>query len=78
MRRRIEYAQRGGSLSLVAAPAAAQAQAAEAPAAAIEPAAEEVEGSEIRGGFILPTLGIIALIAAIILLTKGDDDPVSA
>ena len=67
-----------GSLFLVAAPAAAQAQAGDAPAAAIEPAAEEVEGSEIRGGFILPTLGLIALIAAIILLTKGDDDPVSA
>ncbi|HEX8191473.1 MAG TPA: hypothetical protein VF552_01100 [Allosphingosinicella sp.] len=67
-----------GSLSIAAAPAAAQAQADAAPAAALEPAAEQVEGSEIRGGFILPTLGIIALIAAIILLTNGDDDPVSA
>lgn len=65
-----------GSLSLVAAPAAAQAQAA-APAA-IEPAAEQVEGSEIRGGFILPVLGLIALIAAIVLLTGNDDDPISA
>ena len=67
-----------GSLSLVAAPAAAQAQAAAAQPAALEPAAEEAEGSELNGGFILPTLGLIALIAAIILLTKGDDDPVSA
>jgi hypothetical protein len=65
-----------GSLSLAAAPAAAQAQAA-APAA-IEPAAEQAEGSELNGGFILPALGIIALIAAIILLTNGDDDPISA
>ena len=66
-----------GSLSLVAAPAAAQAQAAAQPAP-IEPAAEKAEGSELNGGYILPTLGLIALIAAIILLTKGDDDPVSA
>lgn len=68
-----------GAVSLSAAPVAAQAQSAAAPAPAeIQPAQEHVEGSEINGGFILPTLGLIAIIAAIILLTKGDDTPVSA
>lgn len=66
------------ALSLAAAPAVAQSRAA-APAAQaqIEPVAERVEGSEINGGFILPTLAIVAIIVAILLLTR-DEDPVSA
>jgi hypothetical protein len=49
-------------------PPAVQASADEAPA----PAGEKVEGSEIRGGFILPLLTIIAVIIAVLLLTKND------
>ena len=63
-----------GALSLAVAPVAAQAQA--AASAAITPATEEVEGSEIRGGFILPLIAIIAIILAILHFT-GDDDPIS-
>jgi hypothetical protein len=63
------------ALALAAGPAAA---AARTPPPAIQapvPAAETVEGSEIRGGFILPLLVIIAVIIAVLLLTKNDDKP---
>jgi len=35
------------------------------------------DASDIRGGFILPTLAIIALIVAVVLITGGDDSPAS-
>jgi hypothetical protein len=41
----------------------------------VAPAVEQAEGEELRGrGFILPLIGIVAIIIAIILLTKNDDD----
>lgn len=63
--------------ALVVSPTIASAQAAKvAPARmAPAPASEKVDGSEIRGGFLLPLAAIIALIIAILLLTKNDDKP---
>lgn len=61
------------AIALAASPTVAAAQAAHvAPA----PATEKVEGSEIRGGFILPLIAIIGIIIAIILLTD-DNKPKS-
>ncbi|HEX8364725.1 MAG TPA: hypothetical protein VF603_05510 [Allosphingosinicella sp.] len=62
------------AFSLAATPVLAQSQ------APIEPASEQVEGSEIRGGVILPTLAVIALILAILKATDSwpfDEDPQS-
>jgi uncharacterized membrane protein len=63
--------------ALAAAPTIASAQA--APAVYSAPAEERVEGNEMFGrGYILPLLGVIALVVAVILLTRGGDDrPVS-
>ena len=46
-------------------------------AAPIEPATESVEGSELRGGFIIPLIALIAIILGICAATDicgGDDD----
>jgi hypothetical protein len=40
----------------------------------VAPATEQAEGEELRGGFILPLVGIVAIIIVIILLTKNDDE----
>lgn len=56
--------------ALAFAPTAAAAQ-----SAPIEPAAENVEGSELRGGFIIPLIAIVAIILGILAATHGDDDP---
>jgi hypothetical protein len=60
------------ALALAAGPVAAAAQAPPPAAQAPVPGAETVEGSEIHGGFILPLLTIIAVIIAVLLLTKDD------
>lgn len=63
------------AFSLAATPVLAQAQ-----TAPLEPAQEQVEGSEVRGGVVLPLVGIIAIILAILAATKTwpfDDDPKS-
>lgn len=60
------------AFSLTATPVMAQAQ------APVEPASEHVDGSEMRGGVILPTLAIVALILAVLALTDTwpfDDKP---
>jgi type IV secretory pathway VirB2 component (pilin) len=44
----------------------------------VEPASEKVEGEQIRGGFLLPLAVIIAIIIGVLLLTKDDEDPISA
>ena len=38
----------------------------------VAPAAEEAEGDQIRGGFILPLLVIVAAVLAVYLLTDDD------
>jgi Spy/CpxP family protein refolding chaperone len=58
--------------ALVVSPTVAAAQSAPVEVA---PAAEQAEGDQIRGGFILPLLVIVAAVIAVYLLTKdGDDD----
>jgi hypothetical protein len=57
--------------ALVISPTVAAAQSAPVEVA---PATEQVEGEQIRGGFILPLAIIVAAIIAVYLLTKGDDD----
>ena len=58
--------------SLIAAPAIAAAQQA-APA----PAVERIDdGSELRAGYILPLIGLAALIIAVLLLTGEDGEAV--
>ena len=59
------------ALALVAAPTVAVAQT----AAPVEPASETVEGSELRGGFIIPLIAIIAIILGILAATHDDGDP---
>jgi hypothetical protein len=54
----------------MATPAVAIAQQAAPAAAAVAPAGENVGGSEIRGGFILPLLGIAAIALVIFLATR--------
>ena len=61
--------------ALMAAPTVVTAQT----AAPVEPASETVEGSELRGGFIIPLIALIAVILGICAATEicgGDDgDP---
>jgi len=72
---------RGKLISAVAALSLAAGQAVAAgqtPPPAIQapaPAAEKVDGNEVRGGFILPLLAIIAVIIVVLLFTKNDDKP---
>ena len=46
-----------------------------AAAAPLQPASESVQGSELRGGFIIPLIALIAIILGILAATHGDDDP---
>ena len=62
------------AVALMAAPTVAAAQT----AAPVEPASETVEGSELRGGFIIPLIAIIAIILGILAATSGGDDPPSS
>lgn len=54
--------------SLVAAPVVAQASTAELRTAT------EVEGENLRGGFIIPLIALIAVILGILAATSGGDD----
>jgi hypothetical protein len=55
----------------MAAPTVAAAQSAE-----VAPAAESVtEGSELRGGFIIPLIAIVAIILGILAALHEDEDP---
>ena len=59
--------------ALIAAPTVAAAQT----AAPVEPASETVEGSEMRGGFIIPLIALIAIILGLCAATDicgGEDD----
>jgi H+/gluconate symporter-like permease len=42
--------------------------------AAVAPANETVEGSELRGGFIIPLVAIVAIILGILAATHNNDD----
>ena len=59
------------AVALMAAPTVAAAQRAE-----VAPASETVtEGSELRGGWIIPLIVIVAIILGILAATHDDDDP---
>ena len=58
------------AVAMMAAPTVAAAQ-----SAPIEPASESVEGSELRGGFIIPLIALIAIILGILAATNDDGDP---
>ena len=67
------------SVALIATPtmAAAQATTAAVASAEVAPAAETVEGEQLRGGFIIPLIALIAIILGICAGTDvcgGDDD----
>ena len=67
------------SVALMAAPtmAAAQTSAAAARATEVAPATETVDGEQLRGGFIIPLIALIAVILGLCVGTDicgGDDD----
>lgn len=67
------------SVALIATPtmAAAQATTAAVRTAEVAPAAETVEGEQLRGGFIIPLIALIAVILGICAATDvcgGDED----
>ena len=57
------------AVALLATPTIAAAQ-----TAPVEPASESVEGSELRGGFVIPLIALIAIILGILAATHDDDD----
>jgi hypothetical protein len=69
------------SIALVTAPTIAVAQTTAATAAAatqeVAPATETVDGEQLRGGFIIPLIALIAIILGLCVATDqcgGDDD----
>jgi hypothetical protein len=57
--------------------AAAQTSAAAAKATQVAPAGENVQGSELRGGFIIPLIALIAIILGLCVATDicgGNND----
>ena len=60
------------SVALIAAPTMAAAQTSRANEVA--PATETVDGEQLRGGFIIPLIAIIAIILGILAATHDDDD----
>ena len=69
------------SIALVASPTMAVAQQTKAAVASatheVAPAAETVEGDQLRGGFIIPLIALIAIILGLCIATHqcgGDDD----
>jgi hypothetical protein len=62
------------SVALMAAPTMAAAQTSAAATTEVAPAGENVQGSELRGGFIIPLIALVAIILGIIAATRGNDD----
>ena len=67
------------SVALITTPtlAAAQATSAAARSAEVAPATETVEGEQLRGGFIIPLIALIAVILGLCVATDicgGDDE----
>jgi type IV secretory pathway VirB2 component (pilin) len=57
------------ALAMITAPTVAAAQ-----SAPVQPADETVQGSELRGGFIIPLIALIAIILGLLAATHGDDE----
>jgi hypothetical protein len=65
------------SVALMTTPTLATAQATTAAAREVAPSAETVEGDELRGGFIIPLIALIAVILGLCVATDicgGDDE----
>jgi hypothetical protein len=69
------------SVALMTAPTMALAQAPSAPSASttreVAPAAERVDGEQLRGGFIIPLIALIAIILGLCIATDicgGNND----
>ena len=59
------------SVALMATPTIASAQqAAQSAATEVAPAGENVSGSELRGGFIIPLIALVAIILGILAATR--------
>ena len=59
------------AVALMTAPTVAAAQS----AAQVAPASESVDsGSELRGGFVIPLIALVAVILGILAATNDDDD----
>ena len=66
------------SVALVTTPTLATAQATTSAAREIAPAAETVEGEELRGGWIIPLIALIAIILGLCVATDicgGENEP---
>jgi glycerol uptake facilitator-like aquaporin len=60
------------SVALMATPAVASAaETARAATTEVAPAGENVQGNELRGGFIIPVIALIAIILGILAATKN-------
>ena len=73
MRRPLLAALAALSMTAAGTPALAQSAAPLSVAAHARAGAGLQESNDIRGGFIIPTLAVIAIIALIYVLTKNDD-----
>lgn len=63
------------SVALMVTPAVAAAQSSRSATTEVAPAAETVDdGSQLRGGFIIPLIAIIAIILGILAATNDNDD----
>ena len=62
------------SVALMVSPTVAAAQQAAAATAEVSPAGEGVSGSELRGGFIIPLIALIAIILGILAATHHHHD----
>ena len=62
------------SVALMVAPTMAAAQSSAARGAEVSPAGESVNGSELRGGFIIPLIALIAIILGILAATHNDNN----
>ncbi|MDB5693705.1 MAG: hypothetical protein JWO81_2768 [Alphaproteobacteria bacterium] len=62
------------SVALMATPTIAAAQQAAPAATEVAPAGENVSGSELRGGFIIPLIAVVAIILGILAATHKNHD----
>jgi glycerol uptake facilitator-like aquaporin len=62
------------SVALMATPTIAAAQQAAPASTEVSPAGENVSGSELRGGFIIPLIALVAVILGILAATHSSGD----
>jgi hypothetical protein len=62
------------AVALMAAPTIASAQKAAPATTEVAPAGEKAGGSELRGGFIIPLIALVAIILGIIAATRSNNN----